>query len=97
MRVETQGRRRENQISKAICAVKNGMSYRQACLKFHIPKSTLFDRVHKSKLVKVGLRRQPALNPYEEQLTVNLLLRFADRGIPMKRKQCPEAAHIIVS
>ena len=74
MRVETQ-------ISKAICAVENGMTYPQACFKFHIPKSTLFNRVHKSKLIKADLRPQPALNASEEQLIVNLLLRFEDRRI----------------
>ena len=66
MRVETPSHQRENQISKAMCADENVMTYRQARVKFHMPKSTVFDSVRRSKLIKAYLHWQPALNASEE-------------------------------
>ena len=34
-----------NSLDNAVTAVKHGMSYRQAALKFGVPKSTIRDRV----------------------------------------------------
>ena len=48
MRAKTALMRRENRIGKAIRAVKNGVSYRQAEKIYRVARSTTWDRIHSS-------------------------------------------------
>ena len=83
----------EDRLSAAIHARKSGATYREAAKKDHVATSTLYARVN-TPFLKRG--RRCALQPNEEQLIVNFLLRFAKRGAPLNAKHVQEAVKIIV-
>ena len=94
MRARTLLKLRGKLISRAITAVKNGMSYRSAAHKFRVAKSTICDRVHRvTHPYYVG---KTALKPEEEEMILDLILRYSDDGIPLTRAHLIEAAEIVI-
>ena len=72
------------------------MSIRAAEAKYLIPKSTLWNTLQRERNGTVPYRRI-ALNDSEEQAIMNLMIRGADRGVPLTRKDLSEAAEIVIS
>ncbi len=72
MRPSSAEKRRERSILAAMEAVHSGMSYREAAIKFHILKSTLWDNVHRDTDKSQNSKRF-ALSEREEQLVVETL------------------------
>lgn len=81
-------RRRENNFTKAIRHIRNGLSYRQASTKFRIPLSTLHYRMT-TPLKKPG--KKYALSTKQENHIVQFLLRYAKRRIPLTLEHLREA------
>lgn len=88
-------KRRERKISLTLDAVSSGMTYRCAQATFHIPKSTAWERKQKASQPDLRSRRY-ILTENEEQLILDLLLRFAERGNPLRRLDVREATHVII-
>jgi len=95
MRGDTATRRREGAISRSVAAVCSGSSYRKSGAKYRIPKSTIWDRKHRTAQPTTRSRKF-ALSEDEEKIILQLILRFADRGIPMTRQHVREAASIVI-
>ena len=72
----------EKQLSKAVRAVKNGMSQRQACRKYGVKLATLSGRVHGVQPRNQAHESQQLLNKTQEKVVVRTILRFDDFGIP---------------
>ena len=91
--------RRKDSAVAAVRIVK--LTYRAAAAKFHLPKSTLADAVRRAADAAAGSRpghpgRKPALTGEEEKSVVELICRYADRGLPLTRKHAIEAFAIVI-
>ncbi len=96
MRGATAIKRRERQLRRVMDAINRGTSYRDAENKFHILKSNAWDRLHASPRDPTRPTRT-APTRSEEQLIVDLILRFNDRKVPSQRLHVQEAGEIIIS
>jgi hypothetical protein len=68
-------------LEKAINAVQEeGMSMREACKEFNVPRTTLGDRIHQRHGVING--RQPELTPDEETMLVDRMKLLGVWGFP---------------
>lgn len=94
MRGRTAAQRREDKINRSVVAVRSKMSYRDAQRKFLIPKSTIWDRAHAKKKETTS---RNALTSAEEKVIVDLILLYADRGVPLHRRHMQGAAEIVIS
>lgn len=77
-------------LFKASCAVRNGITYRDAQRTFRIPSSTIADNVTQQKLIEARVavkrhRRMPDFSAEEDKFICDLLSRFSDRLIPLRR------------
>ena len=66
-------RRREKQIERGVQAVRSGMTYRAAAIKYHIPKSTIWNRM-KCSLDSSDKKVGTASSNEEEARIVEVLL-----------------------
>ena len=75
----------QHQLKEAVAAVKQGMSVRQAAIKFGVPRRTVGD--HASGKIphfhKSGL--PPMLTDEEEEALVEYIQYMASRNMPLKR------------
>ena len=79
---------REDKLVRAAAAVNEGTyTYREASIKYSVPKSTLWDRV--SGKVAFGAVSGPEryLNDTEEEQLVKFLIGAAKIGFPRSKKQ----------
>lgn len=89
-------------LALAVCAVRAGMPVRLAEKLFEVPPST----IHRNAK---GLRARPPNQPpprpcgqptaftkEEESVVLELLLRYADHGIPLSRAHLKEAFEILI-
>jgi len=83
----------EERLNKAIHDHRFGETYRDAAQKHGVSYSTLFRRVN-TPFLKRG--RRCALQPQEEEVIVNFLLRYARRGIPLNFRHLQEAITMVV-
>ena len=95
MRGTTIAKRRERKINRVLDAVSNGMKYRKAERKFHIPKSTARNRLNDTRADPIHSRRF-ALTLEEESLIVDFILRYADRAVPLLHRRVSEAAETVI-
>ena len=72
------------------------MFYREAHLKFHVPKSTTWDRLHAVK-AKEKMWYCHAFSPEEEQVIVNFNSHSANRAASLGRREEREAAELLIS
>ena len=90
-------RRLQARLYRGKMAVLNeGVSFRTAALRFHVPKSTLHDYV-KGKTGNARMGRPPLLTEQEEKSVVEALLHFADCGVPLCKSDVQEAIAFMVS
>ena len=75
-------------MHRAIQAVKDRMSVRQASEKFGVPRSTLHDRATDS--VKETLGRPTQLSPQEESIIVERAILMGEWGFPLVRRELRE-------
>lgn len=76
--------RQQRRQKKAVNAKREGIvTYWQAQIEFLIPKSTVFNHIKKLGDEKSRSKRF-ALMEKEQSVIVQLIFRFADRGIPIK-------------
>ena len=94
MRGTTIAKRRERKINRVLYAVRNGMTYHEAERKFHIPKSTAWNRLNCTYADSIHSRRF-ALTLEEESLLVDFIIRYADRTVPLSHRYVSEAAGIV--
>ena len=72
-----------------------GLSHCAAAARFHVPKSTLFDRVrYKRGLSTIG--KPQLLSEAEEQTIIDKLFYFADLGVLLSRGDVAEAISLLV-
>eukprot|EP00171_Calliarthron_tuberculosum_P004732 IDg4732t1 len=96
-------KRARTRLRSAIAAVRQGMTYREAAARFHLPRSTLADSVAREACDADGERitkklgRPTALKAAEEATIVHLLNGYADRGVPLTRTLLIEAVSLLVS
>lgn len=78
--------------------IAGAATLRAASARYCIPRSTLHDKVMRQRLKVQSKRagRPKALSNEEEGVLVELILRYADRGIPLKLKHVAEATTIMV-
>ena len=90
-------KRIQSRIYRAETAIRNeGLSYRTTAARFHVPKSTRFDRVkYKRGISRMG--RPSLLSEAEEQSIIEMLLHFADLGVPLLRGDDAEAISLLVN
>lgn len=96
MRRQTKIRRRQKALADTVAPVGDGSSYRNAGKLFRVLKSTAIDWRNRAKASTSHCRRF-ALKVEEEQLIVNLIFRFIERGIPITLQHVREAAGIIIN
>ena len=96
MQAKTALRRRYNVIPKSVRAISRRSSLRAAEEKFHIPRTTLWRAMQLNAKPKEATWRC-ALTETEERAIVDLVLRCADRGLPLARKHLADAAEIVTS
>lgn len=94
MRGSTASKSRERQIGRIIEAVRNAMAYREAELKFYVPKSTVGDRLYETR-ADPGRPKRKAFSDSEEQLIVSFILRCIDRAAPLHRHHLQETVQIV--
>eukprot|EP00171_Calliarthron_tuberculosum_P002526 IDg2526t1 len=92
--------RERRRLSAAISAVRAGMTLREAERTYRIARST----IHLHCAAPAGpveavrpLGRPPAFDPAEEEVVVDLLCRYANRGLPLARAHLEEAFAILIS
>lgn len=91
--------RLSKRLYRARLAVESGIvSHREAARRYHIPKTTLQDalRRHKEGLPLGVAGRPPVFKADEEMLIVQMLLTYADRGVPLTRIHLTEAISLFV-
>lgn len=76
-----------DKMDKAIKAVTDGMSIRQAAEEFNVPKSTLGDRISGRTLHGAKSGRSKYLTDEEEDILVKFLLKCAAIGYPRSRNE----------
>lgn len=74
-------------MDKAIKAVTDGMSIRQAAEEFNLPKSTLGDRISGRTMHGAKSGRPKYLTDEEEDILVKFLLKCASIGYPRSRNE----------
>lgn len=94
MQVKTVMRRRERQIRLALEALSEGMTYRDEQATFHLRKSTVWERNGKENQSGQRSKRYVPTEG-EEQLIMDLILRFADGRSSRRRLRVREAAKVI--
>lgn len=94
MRGQTLVKRREAKIKRAMADLQLRMTYRSAGAKHRIAKSTLWNRVQRSRHAQHPKQRTAFTN-VEELRIVELVLKFADKGVPLNRLHLLEAASIV--
>jgi len=95
MKGATIARRRARSLELGLAAVNDGMSFGDAAAKYRLAKTTLWEYARKDGSVNTHSKRF-ALTKEEEEVILNTILRFADRGIPLNRDHVREAVHITV-
>ena len=92
---------KQKRLQIAIEMVHTGSTIRKASAIQCVPRSTLHDNIAKHSSRSVSVSRLPgrlsSLSSIEGQMFLALLLRYADRGIPLRRRHVKEAIEIIVS
>ncbi len=96
MRAKTALRRRQIALNKFERAIKNGKTYRQAEALYHIPKSTAWSAFQPKKKFPNGVARR-TLTDAEEKSIIELVLRCADKGVPLNSRHLSEAAHVFIN
>jgi hypothetical protein len=77
-------------ISKAVQAVKGGMSYRKACSTFGVPKTTVLDRVKgnvKDNGAGIKAGRKPCIPLSIEKKIAEAFVKAADTGFGISKQQ----------
>ena len=72
----------EEQMLKAVAAVRNGISQREASKRFDVPRGTLFDKLNGRTQMKRKIGPDPYLSQTEEQQIVDWIHRCGRRGLP---------------
>lgn len=87
----------QTRLNRAIKAIYDGKSYREASASTRIPIATLHRacRSRGQTITKPG--RGTSLTQSEERLLVSLLQRYADRGIPLNRLHLIETVKALIS
>lgn len=92
---------REKRTQQAIQLVQDGKTYRFDSEVTKIPRSTISSRITSQRLSsqrsKTIRSRLDSLTTTEEELVVTLLIRYAERGMPLRRPVLKEAIAIVVS
>ena len=101
MKGATAARRNQRNIEHALSAVRAGSTYRYAAAKHLIPMTTLYYRAiqdgpHLTR-TKIGPGRRPELTEFEEQLVVQMICRYAEQGLPLRRQHVQEAVSQLIS
>ena len=86
----------ERSMQRAMALVEGGAKYRAAAKKNRVAKSTLWDRVQRSRTPHMNTP-QTRLSPEEEHRIVLLVLKYANMGIPMNWHHLSEAAATIIA
>lgn len=73
----------EADLTLAVAEMNNGATFRQAEIKFKIPRQTICNRVHEKHSQRVG--RPSALSEKEEKAIVSGILCVAEWGFPINR------------
>ena len=96
MRPNTVKRRRRQALDDTFDAIQAGKSIRQAAQANHVPKSSAFDRLqaHRTKRQR---RYRTAFTAIEEGNLVEFVLSWADKGVPLTRRQLVEATSMFIS
>lgn len=99
MKPQTVSKRRQQRFAKAVKEVtENQSTYRHASSRYLIPRSTPNCAVlNLSKLTLKKSGRRSSLLETEEEMLVQLLCRYSDRGVPLSRAHLCEATAIIVT
>jgi len=87
--------REARQFSRAVTAVEQGASRREAARIARLPTSTFQERLMRHLNPKPRKSRQ-CLTSAEEQTFVTVLKRFSDRGLPMDRGDVTDEVEILV-
>lgn len=87
-------KRREARIRRAMDDLEGHSTYRGAGTKYRIAKSTLWNRVQRARRPH-QTKQNTAFTSDEELKIVELVLRFADKGVPLNRRHLLEAASIV--
>ena len=85
--------RRENNITRAVEAVKRGTSVRNAADRFKVPKSTLHYRL--TTPVRQWPGRKTAFIQ-EEKCIVDFVLHYATTGVPLTQRHLCEAISVVL-
>jgi len=72
----------EDMLTKALTAVKDGMSQRDAAEQFHIPRRTLRNHI-KSGIARKTLGRKCVLTQDQEEDLVSRIIRYSEVGMPV--------------
>ena len=75
--------------------MEEGESYRAIAKLYHIPRSTIVNRVQRAKLQRESKSRI-ALTEMEENHIIEFVLRCADKIVPLNRRNLQEAASIVI-
>ena len=81
-------------MTRAVAAIKRGMTYREAAAKHCVKRSTLHARVTsppRKRNMKIALTNK------EEDLLVSFLIKLANRGVPLTQEHLQEAVKILVN
>ena len=91
----------EKRIQAAISLVRNGSTYRHASSVTKLPKSTICSRIQaaipRNQLVQASRSRLDTLTKVVDEMIVSLLIRYAERGLPLRRVHLKEAVSIIMA
>ena len=92
---------REPRTQAALNLVRTGSTYRHASAVTKIPKSTICSRVQAanpgSQYIQQTRLRLDTLKTVEEEIIVTLLIRYAERGLSLRRIQLKKASRKIIS
>lgn len=91
----------EMRIPATMILVSNGSTYRHAYSITKIPKSTICSRIQaanpSNQHERASRSRLDTLTKVEEETIVSLLIRYGDRGLPLRRVHLKEAVSAFVS
>lgn len=85
---------REKKVGDVVALVRSGTTCRKASERYIVPRSTIHSIQSMSpsgqeiRAIRAGMR---TFTPMEEELVLTLITRYAERGIPLKRRHVEEA------
>jgi len=77
----------QEDVEKALKSIGEGMTYRKAAEKYHIPRTTLYSKIQ--NIYPMNAKKGPAsiLSTSEEQKIIDWIDYCAERGFPITKTQ----------